>query len=57
MMHNDKLTLSREKMTIFFWKRSRVHGSGERPGEQKWEWFKEHTSAGIASVAGNANFG
>ena len=57
MMHNDKLSLAREKMTIFFWKRVRVHGSGEYPGEQKWEWTKEHTSAGIASVAGDAKFG
>lgn len=57
MMHNDKLSLAREKMTIFFWKRVKVHGSGEHPGEQRWEWIKEHTSAGIASVARDANFG
>ncbi|EME45828.1 hypothetical protein DOTSEDRAFT_23802 [Dothistroma septosporum NZE10] len=56
-MHNDKLSLSREKVTIFFWKRRRVHGTGEYPGEQRWEWVKEYTSAGTASVAGDANLG
>lgn len=43
VVHNDARGVLRERMNIFYW---RLETQGD--GEEKWVWWKEHTSAGFA---------